>query len=333
MKTPVSIPESRNKRSCQRIRLTGVVQGVGFRPFAWRLARELGLSGWVRTDARGLEIEAHGPEHKIDTLLERLQHEAPPFSRIDSAHRRVVKARRIAEDFVILDSLGGRPATLIGPDIVVCRNCLQEMFDPRNRRWRYAFTSCAHCGPRYAVYRGSPFDRPRTSFAGFAMCGKCQAEFKRPHDRRLHTAGICCPKCGPRLSLAGPAGEAIHGDPLANALAMLKDGKILAVKGPGGFQLVCDARNVAAVAALRARKRQSAAPFPVMFANALSAAAFVHVSIGEPGLMNLPERPIILLKKRSACDAALPAVAPGLAWLGVMLPTSALYYLFFHEAA
>ncbi|MDR0439956.1 MAG: carbamoyltransferase HypF [Candidatus Accumulibacter sp.] len=329
----MSTPENRNKHSCQRIRLTGVVQGVGFRPFAWRLAGELGLSGWVRTDAGGLEIEAHGPERQIDALVERLQHEAPPFSRIDSLHRRPAKARRIAQDFLILDSLGGRPATLIGPDIVVCRNCLQEMFDPRNRRWRYAFTSCAHCGPRYAVYQGSPFDRPRTSFAGFSMCAKCQAEFKRPHDRRLHTAGIGCPKCGPRLSLVGPTGEAIHGDPVANALAMLQDGKILAVKGPGGFQLMCDARNVAAVAALRTRKRQSAAPFPVMFANALSAAALVHVSIGEPGLMNLPERPIILLKKRGACDAALPGVAPDLAWLGVMLPSSALHYLFFHEAA
>jgi hydrogenase maturation protein HypF len=178
-----------------------------------------------------------------------------------------------------------------------------------------------------------PFERARTSFAGFAMCGKCQAEFQRPHDRRLHTAGIGCPKCGPKLSLVDPAGNALLGDAVANALAMFREGKILAVKGPGGFRLMCDARNATAVAALRARKGQSTAPFPVMFANTLSAAALVRVNVGEPGLLNLPERPIILLQKRGNCDEALPGVAPELAWLGVMLPFSPLYYLFFHEAA
>ena len=329
----VSSSENRSKAPCQRIRLTGVVQGVGFRPFVWRLAKELKLSGWVRTDAKGLEIEARGPEQKIDALVERLQREAPPFSRIDSVHRRMAETQETEEGFAILNSLGGRAATMIGPDTAVCRSCLQDMFDPKGRRWRYAFTSCAHCGPRYAVCRELPFDRARTSFAGFAVCGKCQAELQRPHDRRLHTAGIGCPKCGPRLSLVDPAGNALPGDPVANALAMLRDGKILAVKGPGGFQLMCDARNVVAVAELRTRKRQPAAPFPVMFANALSATALVHVSVGEPGLLNLPERPIILLRKRNRCDAALPGVAPDLAWLGVILPVSPLHYLLFHEAA
>lgn len=329
-----NVPSSENQfhQLCQRIRLTGVVQGVGFRPFVWRLAKELRLTGWVRTDAKGLEIEARGPDQKIDTLVERMQREAPPFSRIDSVQRRSAEAQEHAEDFVILDSLGGRLATMIGPDTAVCRSCLQDMFDPKGRRWRYAFTSCAHCGPRYTVCRHLPFDRERTSFAGFGTCNKCQAEYQRPHDRRLHTAGICCPKCGPRLSLVDAAGKPMLGDPIANALALLKAGKILAIKGPGGFQLACDARNVAAVASLRVRKQQPVKPFPVMFANALSATAFVHVSVGEPGLLNLPERPIILLRKRSSCDAALPGVAPDLAWLGVMLPVSPLHYLLFHEA-
>ena len=306
---------------------------MGFRPFVWRLARELRLTGWVRTDAKGLEIEVRGPNQKIDSLVDRLQREAPPFSRIDAVHRRPAETPESTEDFVILDSLGGRAATMIGPDTAVCRSCLNDMFDPKGRRWRYAFTSCAHCGPRYTVCRNLPFDRERTSFADFATCNKCSAEFQRPHDRRLHSAGIGCPKCGPRLSLVDPAGKPILGDPVANALALLRSGKILAIKGPGGFQLACDARNVAAVASLRARKRQPAKPFPVMFANALSATAFVHVSVGEPGLLNLPERPIILLRKRSRCDAALPGVAPDLTWLGVMLPVSPLHYLLFHEAA
>jgi hydrogenase maturation protein HypF len=329
----VSNTENRRKPPCQRIRLTGVVQGVGFRPFVLRLAKELRLSGWVRTDAKGLEIEARGPAAKIDALIERLQREAPPFSRIDSVQRRAAEPRERAEDFTILDSLGGRAATMIGPDIAICRNCLQDMFDPAGRRWRYAFTNCAHCGPRYTVCRGLPFDRARTSFADFAVCGKCQTEFQRPHDRRFHAAVIGCPKCGPKLSLADAAGNALPGDPAANALALLRGGKILAVKGPGGFRLMCDARNVAAVAALRTRKRQPAAPFAVMLANVPSAAPFVYVSVGEPGLLNLPERPIILLKKRDRCDDALPGVAPDLPWLGVTLPFSPLHYLLFHEAA
>ena len=325
--------ENRNAFSCQRIRLTGIVQGVGFRPFVLRLAKDLRLSGWVRTDARGLEIEAHGPERGIDVLVERLRHEAPTFSRIDSLLRQTVTAQHPAEDFVILDSRGGRAETMIGPDTAICRACLEDMFNPRDRRWRYAFTSCAHCGPRYAVCRGLPFDRERTSFARFALCGKCQAEFQRLHDRRLHTAGISCPECGPRLLLTDPMGHGLPDDPVAHALALLKDGKILAVKGPGGFRLMCDARNLAAVAALRARKRQPAAPFAIMFANALSATACVQVSVGEPGLLNLPERPVILLRKRERCDAMLPGVAPDLPWLGVMLPFSPLHYLIFHEAA
>ena len=329
----MSHSESSSSVHCQRIRLTGVVQGVGFRPFVWRLAKELRLTGWVRTDARGLEIEVRGPHGQIDSLVDRLRREAPPFSRIDSVQRRSAEPEDIADDFAIIDSLGGRTATMIGPDTAVCRNCLADMFDPQGRRWRYAFTSCAHCGPRFSICHDLPFDRERTSFRAFPVCKKCRGEFERPHDRRLHTAGISCPKCGPQLSLLDPLGKPIHGDALANALALLKEGKILAVKGPGGFQLMCDARNVEVVAALRVRKRQAARPFAVMFANALSATACVHVSVGEPGLLNLPERPIILLRKRHRCDAALPGVAPDLAWLGVMLPASPLHYLLFHEAA
>lgn len=333
MPNPETPKDVRAQARSERIRLTGVVQGVGFRPFVWRLAKELGLTGWVRADAKGLEIEVSGEDHKIEQLVDCLQKTPPPFSRIDAVHRRPVAAVAVAEDFQILDSVGGRVATMIGQDMAVCRNCLNEMFDPQGRRWRYAFTNCVHCGPRYTICQSLPFDRERTSFKEFDMCGKCHAEYTRPHDRRLHAEGNCCPKCGPRLSMLDATGKQIRGDAIADAYDLLKQGGILAIKGPGGFQLACDARNAEAVKLLRARKNGHAKPLTVMFANALSATAYVHVSVGEPGLLNLPERPIILLRKRSNCDTELHGVAAGLAWLGVMLPVSPIHYLLFHEAA
>jgi hydrogenase maturation protein HypF len=318
---------------CQRIRLSGVVQGVGFRPLVWRLAHELKLSGWVRNDAQGVEIEVCGPREAVELLLKRLHQDAPPLARIDAITSRFTDSVAVSDDFYILDSRGGRAATMIGQDTAICRNCLGEMFAPNGRRWRYAFTNCAHCGPRYTICHGLPYDRERTSMKPFAMCKKCQAEYRKPDDRRLHAEGNCCPKCGPQISLLDAHGEPIAGDVVANAYALLQAGKILAIKGPGGFHLACDAKNTEAVALLRQRKNRRHKPFSVMFANALSATTYVQVSVGEPGLLNLPERPVILLRKRSSCDRDMANVAPGLPWLGVMLPVSPLHYLLFHEAA
>lgn len=318
---------------CQRIRLSGVVQGVGFRPFVWRLAKELGLTGWVRSDSRGVEIEVCGKHQNVETLIHRLQKDAPPLARIDALTSRYTGSVSISEEFFILDSRGGRSATMIGHDTAVCRDCLADMFDPNGRRWRYALTNCAHCGPRYTICNGLPFDRERTSLKPFAMCSKCQTEYRRPHDRRLHAEGNCCPKCGPQIALLDADGEPIDGDAISSTLALIKAGRIVAIKGPGGFHLTCDAHNPAAVALLRERKRRHMKPFSVMLANAQSATGYVQFSVGEPGLLNLPERPIILLKKRSSCDEKLPGVAPGLPWLGVILPFSPIHYLLFHEAA
>ena len=318
---------------CQRIRLSGVVQGVGLRPLVLRLAKELKLTGWVRNDAQGVEIEVCGPGENVERLTQRLHKDAPPFARIDSITSRYTESVSVSEDFYILDSRGGRASTMIGQDTVVCRNCLGDMFDPKSRRWRYAFTNCVHCGPRYTICRGLPYDRARTSLKPFAMCNKCQAEYLLPEDHRLHAEGNCCPKCGPQIALLDTHGNAIAGDVVANAYELLRAGKVLAIKGPGGFHLACDAHNAAAIELLRERKNRHLKPFPVMLANAISATAYVQLSVGEPGLLNLPERPIILLRKRSSCDAALPGLAPELAWLGVMLPTSPIYYLLFHEAA
>ncbi|MEO8410333.1 MAG: carbamoyltransferase HypF, partial [Propionivibrio sp.] len=318
---------------CQRIRLSGVVQGVGLRPLVWRLAKELNLTGWVRNDAQGVEIEVCGHSESIEHLRERLHQDAPPFARIDAITIREAKPPSNVDDFTILDSRGGRATTMIGPDMAVCRNCLTEMFDPKGRRWRYAFTNCVHCGPRYTICRSLPYDRARTSLKSFSMCKKCQAEYQRPEDRRLHAEGNCCPKCGPQLALLDAHGKAIRGDAIEHAYSLLKAGKILAIKGPGGFHLACDAHNATAVALIRERKQRPIKPFAVMLANALSATAYVQLSVGEPGLLNLPERPIILLRKRGSCDQALAGLAPGLQWLGVMLPFAPVHYLLFHEAA
>lgn len=317
---------------CHRIRLNGVVQGVGFRPLVWRLAKELKLTGWVRNDSKGVEIEVCGSARNVEHLTQRLHADAPPLAQIDSITSRYTGSVSVSEDFFILDSRGGRSATMIGQDTTICRDCLSEMFDPRGRRWRYAFSNCAQCGPRYTICRGLPFDRERTSLKPFSMCNKCSSEYQRPHDRRLHAEGNCCPKCGPQLSLLDAGGTAIAGDAIAMTLALIKAGRIVAIKGPGAFHLVCDARNPAAVALMRERKHRHFKPFPVMFANALSATSYVQFSVGEPGLLSLPERPIILLKKRKNCDEALPGVAPELPWLGVLLPFSPIHYLLFHEA-
>jgi hydrogenase maturation protein HypF len=318
---------------CQRIRVSGVVQGVGFRPFVWRLANELALTGWVRNDSRGVEIEVCGAVAQVNHLLQRLKDDAPPLARIDAVVARETATEHSAEEFVIIESRGGRAVTMIGHDTTVCRDCLSEMFEPAGRRWRYAFTNCTHCGPRYTISRSLPYDRARTSLKPFVLCNKCQSEYRRPDDRRFHAEANCCPKCGPQLTLLNAEGQLQSGDPVAAALKLLREGKIVAIKGLGGFHLACDARNPAAVAILRERKQREEKPFAVMLASPPSAASFVQMGVGEPGLLSLPERPVILLKKRNSCDEALPGVAPGLAWLGVMLPSTPLQYLLFHEAA
>ncbi len=317
----------------QRIRVSGVVQGVGFRPFVWRLAKELDLTGWVRNDAHGVEIEVCGAAAQVKNLIERLREDAPEAARIDSVTARDTLLQCFVEDFFILNSRGGRASTMIGHDTAVCRECLAEIFDPEQRRWRHAFSHCALCGPRYTISRALPYARERTSFKPFTPCAKCQNDYRRVDSRHHQNEVNSCPKCGPQLSLLNAEGQPVPGDPVELALGFLKQGKIVAIKGPGGFHLACDARNAAAVAVLRERKQRDEKPFAVMLANATSASAFVQLGVGEPGLLGMPERPVILLKKRASCDALLPGVTTGLGWLGVMMPCTPLQYLLFHEAA
>ncbi|MBL8451055.1 MAG: carbamoyltransferase HypF [Dechloromonas sp.] len=313
----------------QRIRVRGLVQGVGFRPYIWRLARELDLAGWVRNDGEGVEIAACGDPTALKALLDRLPGEAPPLARIDAIEAAAANDEGFS-GFAILDSGSGAVATAIGPDAAICPACLADLCDPANRRWRYAFTTCTHCGPRYTVSGGIPYDREKTSLAPFPLCAPCAAEYTDPADRRFHAETTCCPDCGPRLRLLDASGAELPGDAVAATLALLQAGKIVALKGLGGFQLACDARNAAAVAELRSRKQREEKPFAVMALNPVSLASFVRIGTAEAKLLADPAAPIVLCPK---AEAELPGIAPGLAWLGAMLPATPLHLLLWHEAA
>jgi hydrogenase maturation protein HypF len=316
----------------RRIRVRGLVQGVGFRPFVWRLAQQLGLSGWVRNDASGVDIGVQGQATRMAEFLQRLGSEAPVLARVDAIE---VQHDSINDSagFTILASVEGRANTAIGPDVAVCGDCLEELFDPTQRRWRHAFITCTHCGPRYSVTHALPYDRPQTSLAPFPLCPDCAREYTAPADRRFHAETTCCPHCGPQLSLRDARGQCIDGDPITRTLNLLQAGAIVAIKGLGGFHLACDARNAEAVQSLRWRKNREAKPFAVMTANAASLAPYARISPDEQTWLESRERPVLLLRTLNSCDSVLPAVAPGLLELGVMLPTTPIHYLLFHEAA
>ncbi|MGQ0709981.1 MAG: carbamoyltransferase HypF [Rhodoferax sp.] len=315
----------------QRIRVTGVVQGVGFRPFVWHLAQELSLSGWVRNDALGVDILAQGAAEQVQALIARLRSEAPPLARVERIDAATAAPSPACSGFTIAPSVGGAVATAIGVDVGVCPDCLGELFNPEGRRWRHAFITCTHCGPRFGVATGLPYDRSRTTLAPFALCPDCQAEYTQPSDRRFHAETTCCPHCGPQLRLLHTDGEPLAGDPITQTLALLRQGSIVAIKGLGGFHLACDATNAKAVQRLRMRKHREAKPFALMACNRASLVPWVAVSAEEAALLDSPERPIVLLAQHRS--DALPGVAPGLAQLGALLPVTPIHYLLFHEAA
>jgi len=320
-------------RERRRLAVRGIVQGVGFRPFVHRLASDLALDGEVRNDAAGVTIELEGPREALDRFEARLAMEAPRLARIDAVQVAPVPVRGGVPGFAIGTSVGGRVSTAIGPDTAICDDCLAELIDPRDRRYRYALINCTNCGPRFTITRALPYDRPMTSMAAFLQCPACHAEYTAPANRRFHAEPNACPVCGPALALRASDGTSIDGDPIAGALALLRQGRIVAIKGLGGYHLACDARHGAAVATLRERKSREAKPFAVMAASVASLGALVVIGAEERTLLESAERPIVLLKKRAGADEALPGIAPGLAWLGAMLPCTPLQYLLFHEAA
>ncbi len=327
---------------CRRIRVRGQVQGVGFRPFVYRLAQELNLAGWVRNDGEGVDIEVQGAVAAIEDFIARLETETPPLASVTAVEAAEAPTSDV-RGFEIKVSRHGTANTSVTPDSVTCPDCLAELFDPADRRWRHAFINCTHCGPRYTLTRNLPYDRPHTSMAAFAMCPDCRREYDDPADRRFHAQPNACPDCGPRLALRdAEGGLLIVDDPIAETLARLRRGEIVAVKGLGGYHLACDAANAEAVARLRSRKNREEKPFAVMLANAASIAPYAEMNDAERALLESRERPVVLLKKREGCDAALPGipqgdflrgVAPGLSEIGIILPCTPIQFLLFHEAA
>jgi hydrogenase maturation protein HypF len=318
----------------RRIRVTGVVQGVGFRPFVHGLATRYGLAGFVLNDGRGVVVEAEGHGEALDAFVAALREEAPALARVDAITASEVEPRR-DRGFTVATSRPGAAGTLVPPDTATCDDCLGELFDRFDRRYRYPFINCTQCGPRFTIVRRVPYDRPNTTMAGFQMCAECRREYEDPADRRFHAEPIACPACGPRLSM-----------PLEDAVGLLREGGVLAVKGLGGWHLACDARSEEAVARLRARKHREEKPFAVMAGDpwapvgcpwaavrvprAADARTLAELGPAEERLLRSPQRPIVLLRRRP--DAPLAeAVAPGNPWVGVMLPYSPLHHLLLHD--
>lgn len=300
------------------IRVRGQVQGVGFRPYIWQLAREFGLRGRVLNDPEGVLIEAAGPG--LDGFLDALPHRAPTLARVDAVEVSDFSGA-LPEEFEIAASRGTGAETRVTPDAATCPDCRAEIRGEGRRRG-YAFTNCTHCGPRFTILNGLPYDRAQTTMAGFTMCPDCQAEYADPADRRFHAQPIACPACGPRLWFEA-AGREVPTDPIATAAALLRAGSILAVKGLGGFHLACDARNVGAVALLRARKRRPGKPFAVM-AREADLAMIVQATDADLALLRDAAAPVVLMQ---GTGALAEGIAPGIDTLGVMLPYTPLHHL------
>jgi len=320
-----------------RLRVDGTVQGVGFRPHVYRLAAELGLSGFVRNDARGVLVEAEGPAAAVAALIERIAREAPPLAiveRVEVAEAPPTGAAGFAIDASVA---GGHVAAPVTADAATCEHCLRELFDPGDRRHRYPFINCTDCGPRFTIVRGVPYDRPLTTMAGFRMCRRCQAEYDDPADRRFHAQPNACPRCGPSLALldagGGELGTGGARDAAAAGARLLLDGAIVEVKGIGGYHLACRADDEGAVARLRARKHREDKPFALMAADLDGAAALIEIGPHERELLRSAARPIVVAPAARRPRAAVArSVASGLPELGVMLPYSPLHHLLLADA-
>ena len=319
------------ERVAELITISGRVQGVGFRPFVYRLALQHGIKGWVRNVNGAVEIQAEGEWPQLRSFSAALLNEAPPLSR-PGPLTATSSLPENAERFAILDSQSSSAADIHLPaDGFVCADCLAELHDPANRRYRYPFINCTQCGPRYTLITALPYDRPNTSMHKFVLCPDCQREYENPLDRRFHAEPIACPMCGPHLQFASGE-EKVDGDEatLAAAVAALRAGKVVAVKGVGGYHLLCGAANDTAVAKLRARKQRAAKPLAVMLRDLDALRAVAHTTPQLEAFLTSPERPIVLLPKRADSNLS-EHIAPGLAEIGCLLPYSPLHDLLLND--
>lgn len=311
-------------------RINGLVQGVGFRPTVYRIALDLGLKGEVFNDAEGVGVFLEGDEETVLKFPQVMREQKPPLARIDFIHMSDA-AFRGYENFTITESQAGHVKTAITADAATCKACLKDMFTPENRRYRYAFTNCTHCGPRFTITRHLPYDRPQTTMASYAMCPECLAEYTDPLDRRFHAQPNACPVCGPKLFFEDSNGCELTGDPIDNAVEQIRQGKIVAVKGLGGFHLVCDAKNKDSVKRLRKLKGRSEKALAVMMANTVSAKLYAHISDAAQKTLESVARPIVLLPRKE--PTSLPGIADALTDIGIMLPYTPVHWLLFHSLA
>ena len=332
-----TMPDRRNGSGRERIeiRVRGTVQGVGFRPFVYRLARELGVVGWVLNDTQGVLIQAEGHVSMLQEFLRRLTTDAPPLSSVDGVASRPVPC--VAEESfrVLASPPAGSRQTVVPPDVAICADCLHEMWDPGDRHYRYPFLNCTNCGPRYSIIEGLPYDRPRTSMKQFEMCPACEEEYRDPGNRRFHAQPAACPACGPALTFEASDGVALTAKErvIQEASGWLKEGRILALKGIGGFQLLADATNEDAVHRLRVRKQRGRKPFAVMFPSLAEAETVVGIDPLAKSVLQSPASPIVLLNGRTESKTLAPSVAPQNPRVGVMLPYSPLHHLLLREVA
>jgi hydrogenase maturation protein HypF len=314
------------------IRVQGVVQGVGFRPFVYRLAHEESLAGFIGNDTDGVIIEVEGAPDHIAGFLRRLREEAPALARIDAVSTKEVRALGDASFRIVASEVRGQVATGIPADAATCADCLRELLDPEDRRYRYPFLNCTNCGPRFTITRRIPYDRPQTSMAKFKMCPACQAEYDDPANRRFHAQPNACWVCGPRFWMVEAGGAPIEAaDPVAETIQRLLNGETIAIKGIGGFHLACDATNEAAVMRLRERKHRYGKPLAIMVRDLDAAHAFAELTPEEEALLKTFARPIVLVRGRTG-SAIAQFVAPGVPWLGIFLPYAPLQHLLFADA-
>jgi hydrogenase maturation protein HypF len=321
-------------KSLRRASLTvrGVVQGVGFRPFVYRLASEEHLAGFIGNSTGGVTIEIEGPAERVEVFCRRLRAEAPPLSRIDAVVTTEIPPKREKDFRIIASDAAGPVSTGIPADAATCADCLRELLDPRDRRYRYPFLNCTNCGPRFTITRRIPYDRSQTSMARFKMCPACQAEYDDPTNRRFHAQPNACAVCGPHVWLVAPNGVEIpSADPVTETIDRLMAGSILAIKGIGGFHLSVDATNQAAITRLRERKHRYGKPLAIMVRDLDAARSVCELAPEEESLLMSIPRPIVLVRRRDASGIA-DAVAPGIPWLGVFLPYAPLQHLLFADA-